>query len=367
MFLPKIMIERHGLAGFLAFAIPNVIGCAGFGYVLSNDDRRRALVARHGVAMTIFSLVAVAFHVFFVTFLFADLVAVGPPWLPFVVAIAVYAVGAGLGRLGERAWLTLSVLTWLFSVTAFALIGGGAWGTLSGMLRTDLGGLAWLTPVIVIGFLLCPYLDLTFHRALERSPSRHAFAIFGVTFTVMLVFTCFLWFAPAPVLTGVALGHILAQATFSVGAHLREVRLSPAICCPLRRRVYGLLPLAAVAVLPASMLPYVADDGADLYVQFLVFYALVFPAYVLLFMGPGRSLPLSRGALIGFAITVVLLAPLYELGFLHDHPSLLVVPALAAVLWLLGSSAASGRRAQAEPGSSSSVPSPSRSGPSQAS
>ena len=39
MYLPRIMMERHGWAGFLAFAVPNVIGCTAFGFVLRKPAR----------------------------------------------------------------------------------------------------------------------------------------------------------------------------------------------------------------------------------------------------------------------------------------------------------------------------------------
>ena len=41
MFLPVILLGRFGWAGFLAFAIPNLIGCVGFGYVFDADRSRR--------------------------------------------------------------------------------------------------------------------------------------------------------------------------------------------------------------------------------------------------------------------------------------------------------------------------------------
>ena len=34
MYLPVILLRRFGWLGFLAFAVPNVLGCAAFGYVL---------------------------------------------------------------------------------------------------------------------------------------------------------------------------------------------------------------------------------------------------------------------------------------------------------------------------------------------
>jgi hypothetical protein len=53
------------------------------------------------------------------------------------------------------------------------------------------GALASLAPVCVFGFLACPYLDLTFHRARQRSNRpRASFGWgFGFFFLLMFVFT----------------------------------------------------------------------------------------------------------------------------------------------------------------------------------
>ena len=39
MYLPKLMMDLYGWWGFLVFAIPNVLGCCGFGYVLARRAR----------------------------------------------------------------------------------------------------------------------------------------------------------------------------------------------------------------------------------------------------------------------------------------------------------------------------------------
>src|SRR6185369_5670532 len=54
-------------------------------------------------------------------------------------------------------------------------------------------GALLIAPVCLFGFLLCPYLDLTFHRArqqLSRAQARAAFTFgFGVFFLLMIGFT----------------------------------------------------------------------------------------------------------------------------------------------------------------------------------
>ena len=65
MFLPVILIDRYGWAGFFMFAVPNVIGCSAFGYVLKTPERSKALVEKYHGALASFAVVTVAFHAFF--------------------------------------------------------------------------------------------------------------------------------------------------------------------------------------------------------------------------------------------------------------------------------------------------------------
>lgn len=337
MYLPKLMLDRYGWWGFLVFAIPNVLGCAGFGYVLARRARSEAIAARHGMAMIAFSLVAIAYHMFFITLLVNELIRHTAPltWPGLLAAAAVFVAGAVLSLAVDRTWLILALLTYLFSIVAFAAIGFGGAGASVPAGQFDLVELAWLAPIIGLGFLLCPYLDLTFHRALQRSPSRHAFGVFGVTFAVMILFTCFLWRAPA--LAPIAIGHILGQSIFTVGAHLREVRRSPAVSSRAARALLMILPLAAAPLLPIAraVISNAAEAGDDLYIRFLVFYGLAFPAYVLLFIGPARPIRRSGATMVLLIVFIVLLAPLYELAFLHHRAWLMIIPIAAALFWII--------------------------------
>ncbi len=170
--------------------------------------------------------------------------------------------------------------------------------------------------------------------------------MFGITFAVMILFTCFLWFAPGPVLPAIALAHILAQAVFTVGAHMREVRLSPIFRS--RQAMIGslILSLVALAILPVSrFISSSSELGEEMYLRFLAFYGLAFPAYVLLFIGPWRVLTLSRPSAILFAIVIVLLAPLYELGFIHHQAPLMAIPVGGMVIWAVARRSGRGKAA----------------------
>ncbi len=76
MFLPIILLRDFGWPGFLVFAVPNVLGCAAFGYVLRDAGRRADLLRRHERAAVLFSATTIAYHMFFMAFL-ATMVARG--------------------------------------------------------------------------------------------------------------------------------------------------------------------------------------------------------------------------------------------------------------------------------------------------
>jgi len=337
MYLPKIMLDRFGWAGFLVFAIPNIIGCSLFGYILANRRRSAAMVAKHRGMMVGFSVVTVAFHLFFITYLLDalcpltnDHAQIAP-----IAAVALLIVGMGLSLLPNVIWLIMAGLLYLFSLIAFGTIGLGAWDSIPAAGSEPVTELIWLAPIIVVGFLACPYLDATFHRALQCSPSRHSFSIFGIAFGVMIVFTCFLWFTPEPVRWPIILGHLLGQSGFTVGAHLREIRVSTAVQCRTRRWELMLLPIFAVPVLYLirEISQPISDLGDDIYLRFLGFYGLLFPVYVILFIGPWRPFPLSRLNLLGLVVLVIGCAPLLEAGFIHHTAWLLAFPTALLVLW----------------------------------
>lgn len=339
MYLPVIMINRFGWWGFIAFAVPNVLGCAAFGYIVKNRQRSEAMIAKNAAAMTWFSIITVAYHMFFLVWLFVELVPIADMhWAPPTIAAIVLAIGAVMSFLPNRDWLWLSAAVYALSLSALWWIGLDSLSHISWSGEMPTSSLLWLTPTLFFGFLLCPYLDLTFHRAIQNSPSPHAFAVFGITFAIMLLLTCALWFnAPGQFAGGavatIALAHILAQSTFTVGAHLREIRLSRAIADRMIRWVAMLAPLFAAPLL------YLARDlagasgelnvGENLYLRILVFYGLIFPAYVLIVVIAARRFNAPARAF--YAAAVLACLPLYEFGFIGGRTWLLA-PALGGLM-----------------------------------
>jgi hypothetical protein len=346
MYLPRIMLDLYGWPGFVAFAVPNVLGCAAFGYVLRSRWRAANLVAGHGLATMWFSVITVCYHMFFAVFVATELLPTEPTEvaaiepgrlvLPGLAAmILLYGPAYGLSFLRDRAWLALGALG--FTAALGLLVALALEPTLLPQLEPARPAreLVWIAPILAAGFLLCPYLDLTFHRALRNAPSRHAFGVFGVAFAMMIVLSCFLWFRATPGIGWVVLAHLWFQSVFTVGAHLREIRGRLAPVPPARRGLELALPwLAGVGFLAARMLRMDDPIGVNTYLRFLAFYGLVFPAYVLLFIGPWRPLMISRRTLLLLAAVIVVLAPFYELGFVLGQAVALVVPTAAILIWV---------------------------------
>ena len=341
MYLPIILLRQFGWWGFLAFAIPNVVGCAAFGYVLKRAASRQ-LVQWHGTAMRSFSFVVVVYHMFFLPFAAAAFVLPVPNFVPqalgdhfgLVLAVTVMAAAIGLSRLPTRLWPALATLTFAFSLAAFAQFGPGSLGDITWSGQTSLRQLVWLAPIFAFGFGLCPYLDLTLHRARGEAPSRHVFAVFGLAFAMILVFTCAYAFQTA--LTPLVAGHIITQSVFTVAAHLREIRSTT----PKRPRsiITGIVVVGlVVAALSSSihLLDRPSVIGQEMYLRLLVFFGLVFPAYVLLFIGPGKTLTPTRANVTIYLVVVAAALPLYEFGFLHERAWMAALALAALLTWKL--------------------------------
>jgi hypothetical protein len=189
--------------------------------------------------------------------------------------------------------------------------------------------LLWLTPVVIFGFALCPYLDLTFHRArqaLTPGRARAAFSVgFGTFFLLMIIFTLGnSWIARLPLSRLAAvllLLHMGTQIGFTVAVHLRELpRLNSGVVAAL---LIGAI-AAAVPVLQPSMRGL--DSGELIYRLFMGCYGLVFPAYVLL-----QMIPAPRRDFRMFVLAVAVASPLFWLGFVEQQ-TLWLVPGIVILL-----------------------------------
>lgn len=342
MFLPVLLLRDLGLAGFLVFAVPNVLGAAAMGWIIHSAEQSRQIVARHLSACVWFSLITIIFHAFFAAWMIRRLA--GP--------------SSGIAVAGAFAFFWL-ILQWprggkflaaiLVLVVSLVVMG---WGFHRGELPyvataipnspTHLPAIdaLWLGPACLFGFVLCPYLDLTFHAArqgLNPSESRFAFAQgFGFYFLIMILCTM-AYSGPLvgrfdrqlfPQLALILAIYFIVHSGFVVAAHVQQLASR---AHQIKIRTFALFcTLVVAAVLLGSMSRGLREHhgftlGEIIYRCFLGFYALVFPAYVWLRMVPGQRSDLR------LLMTIVILLPLYALAFVGQM-TVFLVPAVALIL-----------------------------------
>lgn len=351
MFFPVLVMRDFGVPGYLAFALPNVIGAAAMGWILRSPEASRRFVERHRGACAAFSVVTVIFHLAFVLHVIypLDALRVGALGVvgvllgslvltaidrPRSVALVVYLVSvAVIAALATRVGLPLE------SVDPVATEAAGA-------LRLRAHEVVYLLPVCIFGFLLCPYLDLTFHRArqhLSGGSSKLGFGLgFGLFFFAMILFTPLYAglfvpeYRPAGarpstfVLNAIVL-HLAAQVAATIAFHLRGLRdlrsFGPARPLMVGLVAIALLTLAFIAMPRAGApLPPALADAEDKLVWYRVLlsnYGLVFPAYMWLLAIPTADGHAGPGGLEGrrklrvLVIAIALAAPCFWVGFIE--------------------------------------------------
>jgi hypothetical protein len=332
MFLPVLLVRDFGFWGWLVFAIPNVVGAAAMGTVMNTRERSQRVIDSHRLACVAFSLVTIVFHVFFASWFVYGVI--GRWAVPALVAVSLVAWLVGRGRL--RRDVLLGVLVLIISTAIFVtLVVAERFDPQFSRLNMDDGYKTIpLAFVCIFGFALCPYLDLTFHRArleTDNEQAKSAFQIgFGVLFFAMILFT--LWYArflegtsPFPrfgiPMVGLLVTHVLMQSGYTCALHFREV------CKTINRQLAImslLLVLASViffGMLRIEVIPfYNGKIGEITYRYFMAFYGLAFPAYVWLCMIPYRRKPLVP-PLVVFAIATLAAAPFYRFAFIKGDMS----------------------------------------------
>ncbi len=369
MFLPVLLVRDYGIWGFVVFAVPNVIGAGAMGWVLKKGMSER-IVERHRAACAAFSIVTVAFQMYFAGwFLFRLDWLRGysdqyPLVLSLVAATIVCVPIVWMMIRSKRSFfrIAMAVLVLVVSgLAAWLLIGRGllsAWTerVFDGLSRSHGGnGLVWMVPVCVFGFASCPYLDLTFLRARAgqgATSARASFTIgFGVLFCSMILLTLayaptalgamgypIMRLVPAALLAPLAV-HLFAQLCATIAFHLDEIlRLPRGVSRPAAGAL--LLSLIVVGVVCGNVGTAVYHEmlvGEIIYRCFMSFYGLVFPAYVWLCMIPtrdghsGTHGERGRRKLVVCAAACVLAAPCYWMGFI-ERVEWWLAPGLGVVL-----------------------------------
>lgn len=349
MYLPVLLVRDYGLTAWIIFAIPNCLGAAAMGWVMRSRRASVDLTSQHALACRIFSLVTIAFHLFVVTWKLPQLVG-NIAWITPIVLVQI----AFTPMLRKRGALLSCLVVFLISASiAIALWTTGAL-ELPKVQTARLGDLLGLSFVCTVGFLLCPYLDLTFHRARQSTTDSGARIAFGVGFCFffasMIVLTLFYarginTLAVQSVAAWLIYVHISVQAILTVALH-SAVAYDQAEAGDDVATYRSALGCALGVGLAGAMLAYFFnshgvtyagfdDFGEIVYRLFLSFYGLIAPAYAL------TSFRQKRPNWRWTAIAIGLAMPFYWIAFIERHMAWALV---GGALLLLAGVVASRRR-----------------------
>lgn len=362
MFLPVLLLRDLGLAGFAAFALPNIIGAAMFGAIFSNPQTQFNFLNSHRTAIWAFSIATVAFQAFFAVSLMLP-APISAMQATTLLGTAACAVAIRWLCEKPKQLLIASVITWIVSCGLMVVAARqGHEGPPADLLQyqPDRAQLIGLAAVCALGFALCPWLDRTFHFARQSLPGPRgtwAFALgFGVLFATMLGFTALYAregtltivpddgsapFAPWIAFAPVVLSHIAMQLGFTIGAHLPWcAKDAPVDIGPdepkARERLWVFGPLlvgGVVAMFASSANGLYELTGFEItYRCFMALYGLVFPSYVWICAPKvhSASAPTKRKFVVWVA-AMAIAAPFFWIGFMQRRYEW-ITPGVAIIL-----------------------------------
>ncbi len=355
MFLPALLMRDMGWAGYWIFAIPNVVGAAAMGWTLKSRSSSTDFVQTHAQAIWWFSAVTLAFHFFWILWLSSFIQEAFNIPLHYlagcigIVCIFVLFTSRAV-RLSQTPKIALALLLFSFAV----LIGASC----SNELQTASASLInsaqqpmnflWMLPVMLFGFLLCPYLDITFHHARQQLDSKKNGRLgFTIGFVGFFFFMILLTTRYAGVISSAMDGsqvssgitmwlaagiliHMLCQWIFTVHVHFDRIRTLPS-AKPKQSMLLALVVISGIIGVSASWLPSYSGllGGEIVYRLFMAAYGLVFPSYMLYRVIARRN----NGSANPFTmwITMALALPFFWMGFIERQP-IWLLPGMALVL-----------------------------------
>ena len=348
MFLPALLLRDMGWAGFLIFAIPNVVGATAMGWLLKTRLDSTRFVENHPDAIWWFSSITLAFHLFWLLWLTSFIRSA----LPLPAHVLTGALGATLAFALIATWtirrsrapqLAALLLTFSLGVLIASFCTTNA--THAELIQAAPQSRAplWMLPVTLFGFLLCPYLDITFHHARQQLDTRkNARLGFSIGFIAFFFLMILLTTRYAGVITGALSGrnptpfaspwlaagiltHLLCQWLFTVHIHLNRIHTIPG-ARPKRPLLLLLVVASGLIGLAAPRLPSHAGltGGEIIYRLFMSAYGLLFPAFILY-----RVILKRKWRMMWIA--TALASPMFWMGFI-ERQTIWLIPGIGIVL-----------------------------------
>ena len=357
MFLPALLIRDMGWMGFAIFAAPNGLGAAAMGWVLKSRLDSVRYVEKHPQLIWWFSTITLAFHVFWILWVMNFIrIALPMPrlYLQIVagIVVAFAVISARALRFNRMPRLAVVLLVFSLAVLASTFVFPDITQATSELASAAPKTIAplWMIPVMIFGFTLCPYLDITFHHARQQldsqSNGRLGFSIgFVLFFAAMIILTTrysgvMIWALNGqaypdtmilpPWLTAAIMIHILCQWIFTVRVHLDGLKKIPGNESK-QTTLFLVILIAGLLGLGSMKLPQYASlsGGEIVYRSFLGFYGLVFPTFLTYRLIQAKSKAQSINPISAW-IAILLAMPMFWMGFMQRE-NIWLVPGVAVV------------------------------------
>lgn len=327
MFLPVILQNDFGYGAWALFIIFNIVGATAFSYVIANRKKSVNFINNHYFACVFFSLATILFQLFFIGWVSSYLVTA--ELFAAVCVLALLLLGARYIGLN-----TTAVIVWVLSILMLSCY---AWLTPELKLIEQLTSevvkikltVLFALPLLALGFLLCPYLDLTFHQVVQddhdntRSGNRFSFLVgFPLLFGALMLFSLMytgtakqMLVTPRQLeassfLIKILFFYFLIQTGFTIIAHVNQ--LQHKIIPAYKLLVYS---SAALALAVGFFCQPIVNE--IVYRCFMSFYGIIAPAYVWMRVFNKHYIPTNKLviyillALLLAAIPMFLAAPQY--------------------------------------------------------
>lgn len=353
MFLPALLLRDHGWLGFVVFAVPNVVGAAAMGWVLTSPESSKRFVETHAGWVWWFGVITIAYHVYWAVWaapMVRDALGLTDTYLfgAGAVVVAFAIVSGRIVRAGKAPALSAILMVVSLGLLGAMLVTGAGDDATQALIEAPKSSHSalLLAPLACLGFLLCPYLDGTFHHARQHLPGKTAGRIgftvgFGVLFAAMIVLTTRYagwilgggaWAVPEWLGAWLVV-HLGCQWVFTVRVHLDRVHAIRGESIETMQILYGSALLAGgLGLALARAGSYAAMSMGEVgYRSFLWFYGLVFPCAVLYRAVRAHSteVPMQRWmmwAAIGIA------SPMFWMGFIERQLFWLIPGVVVAVV-----------------------------------
>ena len=326
LFLPAILLQWFGWPGFLMIAIPNCIGAAAMGLFLGSPGASRRFCTRHHTAIGSFVGLTIAFHLIFLAIVAHWLSPVDlqltAGWL--VWPVAAMAMAWVVSLMPRPWWPLLGLLAFLSGVVV-VFLASGTWSCpgWSGI-RPPID-LLWLSPVFVIGFLLCPWLDAPFHRARQETQGSLTFVLLAPLFLCMLLVTASYWPLTEGTATMSVLLWLFGQSVFTIAANLRECRVGGVAHSNDMGWFWGCIIVAAFGVVLVFNNTWAG--AMNLYLGLLAVYGIAFPAIILAWCRR-RSPAVTTPRVFRLVVVLLIAGWLGNIGFITGPAWVAVLPAV---------------------------------------